>query len=135
MFCIATNRCKGRRISHALTTIWLYLLLPFNTSLCAASCFTSSTPSCLKCICIILIFLWFSDHWCIYNLLLLLLSFCPLRLCLFLCFRILHMLFPYQGFLPQHFFSGGFSSIAGFIPETGWLPSYSRTDVIECLLL
>ena len=49
--------------------------------------------SSLKCICIILILLWLSDHWCIYNLCFYSLSFCPLRLCLFQRFRILHMLF------------------------------------------
>ena len=49
--------------------------------------------SSLKCICIILILLWFSDHRRIYNLCFYSLSFCPLRLCLFLCFRIFHMLF------------------------------------------
>ena len=72
---------------------YIYLALSsltFDTSLCATSCFTSSTSLAFKCICIILILLRFSNHWRVYKLCFHSLNFCPLRLCLFLLLRILH---------------------------------------------
>ena len=91
LFCIK----KGRRISPTSSKLSGFIFSYLQYFLICRFLLHLIHTSSLKCICIILILLCFSDHRRIYNLCFYSLSFCPLRLCLclFLCFRILHMLF------------------------------------------
>ena len=81
MFCIATNRCKkGRRISPTPSLLSGFICSYLRYFLMCCFLLHLIHTSCLKCICIILILLWLSDHWCIYNLCFYSLSFYTLRL-------------------------------------------------------
>ena len=70
---------KGRRISPTSSQLSGFIFPYLRYFLMCRFLLHLIHTSSLKCICIILILLWFSNHWRVYNLCFHWLSFCPLR--------------------------------------------------------